>query len=266
MCYGLGHADTQPGASTAMVFGTAKHRMRQRLTTLACRHLDLYRDPPMTVSQMGHPLWLIERLGLECRGVIHVGANLGQEFDSYRRAGLASVIYIEPIPDVFAELQRRVSVDPRHIAVNALCADTDDTDVDFFIASNHGQSSSIFEFGWHAEQHPRVTYRSKLRLRTSTLDRIIFETPTIRRELLDCLVLDVQGAEAKVLAGSERTLGLCRFVFAEINEGGLYKGDVPFEDIISILKGHGFRLSSLDINRHGWGNAFFMRNGARVPS
>ena len=111
----------------------------------------------------------------------------------------------------------------------------------------------------HAERHPQVRYVSTLRLRTSTLDRIVFETPSLDYRLLDCLVLDVQGAEAKVLAGAKRTLGLCRFVFVEVSEGGIYKGDMPKEAIFDMLKVEGFVLKSLDINWAGWGNAFLVK-------
>ena len=239
-----------------------KQRVKQTLVDLACRHLGLYPDPPSRVSALNHPIGLIRDLELKCRGVIHVGANIGQEFRAYRRAGLDSVVYIEPIPSVFATLKQRISVDERHRAINALCTDREGDEVDFHVAANDGESSSILEFGTHAQNHPEVTYVSKLRLRTTTLDRIIFETPSIDTRLLDCLVLDFQGAEAKVLAGANRTLGLCRFVFAEISEGGVYKGDAPFEQIIDMLRPYGFALKSLDINRFGWGNAFFVKSPA----
>ena len=41
-------------------------------------------------------------------GVVHVGANTGQERDLYQTLGLR-VCSIEPIPDVFARLQQRSS-------------------------------------------------------------------------------------------------------------------------------------------------------------
>lgn len=236
-----------------------KQEIKRRLRKLACRHLELYPNPPVRVSELHHPIGLISHLGLECRGVIHVGANQGQEFDSYRRAGLESVIYIEPIPQIFAKLKERISVDGRHHAFNALCTDREGDEVEFHVASNSGQSSSIFEFGSHAEHHPEVTYIGTLRLRTTTLDHIVFGTPSLDPRLLDCLVLDVQGAEAKVLAGAKRTLGLCRFVFAEVGEGGVYRGDQPLEQIVDTLKAEGFVLKSLDINRYGWGNVFLVK-------
>ncbi len=242
-----------------------KQQLKRQLTRLACRYLGLYPDPPKRIAELGHPLGLIREFGLRCRGVIHVGANRGEEFDSYRRAGLESVVYIEPIPEIFAQLQRRISADRRHKAINALCADRDGDDVDFHVASNGGHSSSIFEFGTHAARHPNVTYVSTLKLRTTTLDRIVFETPALDPRPLDCLVIDVQGAEAKVLAGGKRTLAQCRFLFIEVSEGGLYKGDAPVEEIVAMLKVEGFDLKSLDIHYTGWGNAFFVKSSGRGP-
>lgn len=245
----------------------AKQALKRQLTRLACRHLGLYPDPPKRIAELGHPLGLMREFGLRCRGVVHVGANLGQEFDSYRRAGVESAVYIEPIPEIFAELEKRVSADPRHRAINALCTDRDGEEVDFHLASNQGQSSSIFEFGTHAGRHPHVTYVGKLKLRTTTLDRVIFETPTLDPRPLDCLVVDVQGAEAKVLAGAKRTLAQCHCVFTEVSEGGLYKGDAPLEQIVAMLKAEGFVLRVLDINIVGWGNALFVKSSSlRLPS
>ena len=237
-----------------------KQRIKRQLTRLACRHLGLYADPPRRISELGHPLGLVREFGLRCRGVIHVGANLGQEFDSYRRAGLESAVYIEPIPEIFAELEKRVSADPRHHAINALCSDRDGEDVEFHVASNQGQSSSILELGTHAVRHPEVTYVGALRLRTATLDHIVFETPSLDPRPLNCLVMDVQGAEAKVLAGAKRTLAQCHSVFTEVSEGGLYEGDARWEEIVAMLKAEGFVLRCLDIHFLGWGNAFFVKS------
>src|SRR5437868_40730 len=97
-----------------------QQRIKSWIRRVACQRLSLYPDPPARISELSNPLGLIREFGRECRGVIHVGANLGQEFDSYRRAGLQSVVYIEPIPEIFARLEERVSIDPRHHAVQAL--------------------------------------------------------------------------------------------------------------------------------------------------
>jgi FkbM family methyltransferase len=244
------------------MYRSLKRRIKGKLIDLSRRHLALYPDPPSTISELGHPLGLITKLGMTCRGVIHVGANRGQEFESYRRAGLASVIYIEPIPDVFAKLRDTVSVDPRHRSINALCSDRSGEEVDFNISSNEGLSSSIFELGSHSVEHPEVTFCSRLRLKTMTLDDIIFGTKGVNPKLLDCLVIDVQGAEIKVLAGAQRTLQMCNFIFTEVSQGDLYKGGANIDEVVALLRNSEFTLNSLDINRHGWGNAFFIKRGA----
>lgn len=234
-------------------FRAFKRRVKDALVRLSMRKLGVH------LGEFNQPLPLIDYLDETCTGVIHVGANLGQEYDSYRNAGLASVVYIEPIPDVFAALKKRVSADPRHHPIQALCSDKAGVEVDFHIASNRGESSSMLELGSSKQEHPDVHYVSKLRLTTTTLDDIIFNTPGIEREKLDTLVMDVQGAEMKVIGGAARTLQQCHFVFLEITEGGFYLGDSPFEELIAALKTYGFALKAMGINKHHWGNAFLMR-------
>src|SRR5262245_45342089 len=42
------------------------------------------------------------------KGIIHVGANVGQERDDYATYGL-NVLWIEPIPWLFAQLKSRIA-------------------------------------------------------------------------------------------------------------------------------------------------------------
>jgi FkbM family methyltransferase len=168
-----------------MMMRRLRQQLKGKLRRLACGRLGLYPDPPSRVSELAHPLGLLNDLGYHCGGVIHVGVSSGYEFDSYRRARLESMIYVEAIPEVFARLQRRISADSRHRAINALCTDRDGDMVDFHVASNDGQASSIFEFGSHAERHPTVKYVATIKLRTTTLDKIIFETPA---SIADCSI------------------------------------------------------------------------------
>jgi hypothetical protein len=117
----------------------------------------------------------------------------------------------------------------------------------------------MFEFGSHALQHPDVVYNSTISLRTQTVDGIVFGDSRVDPKLCDGLVIDVQGAEFKVLRGALRVLAQSGFVFTEVSEGGVYRGDVSLEVLIDFLRRQGFRLRNLDLNRHGWGNALFIR-------
>ncbi len=59
----------------------------------------------------------------DVNGVIHVGANTGQERDIYDAHG-TRVIWIEPIPEVFARLQANTAALPRQRAIQGLLSDT----------------------------------------------------------------------------------------------------------------------------------------------
>src|SRR5437870_2033193 len=99
---------------------------------LVCAGLRLFQTPPDA---------FLKRV----KGVIHVGASIGQERDLYARHDL-SVVWIEPIPDVFARLEANLAHYPKQRAYRHLVADQDGRPYQFHIASNNGESSSIFSF------------------------------------------------------------------------------------------------------------------------
>jgi FkbM family methyltransferase len=212
---------------------------------------------------MSHPLHLVQEFGPPLRGLVHVGANIGQEFADYVSAGLAPVVYVEADPRVCARLAQSVGEQPGHFTVNALCASTDGEMRRFNVASNDGNSSSMLDFGWHSEQHPDVTWSGAIELETTRLDTLFAECATTHPDedwsRVDALVLDVQGAEMHVLGGAPRLLEQVRCIWSEVNEGGLYRGDCSVDEVCAFLRPLGFRMKHLAMNRHGWGDALFMR-------
>lgn len=78
------------------------------------------------------------------RGIIHVGANTGQEAELYHSFGL-DVIWIEPIPEVFENLRRHVSGFPKQTAFNYLVTDEDDIEYSLHIANNCGASPPMLD-------------------------------------------------------------------------------------------------------------------------
>jgi FkbM family methyltransferase len=214
---------------------------------------------------MGDPLNLLRDLDCMPHGVIHVGAHAGQEFQGYQAAGIAWGLYIDALPSAYEQLRATLANAPNHLAINALCSDFDGIETDFHIASNEGQSSSMLEFGWHSDQHPEVEFTRTERMTTRKLDTVVDEIcaahPQINPNLLDCLVLDVQGSELRVLQGAHRCLTRASYVYTEVNEGGLYRNDCSLDDIIAIMRLYRFRLKNLVINCHHWGDALFVREG-----
>jgi FkbM family methyltransferase len=204
------------------------------------------------------PLLQVRRAGGTPHGIVHVGANDGHEFKHYRKSGVAIAVYIEPLPDVFEKLKRNLKSTPGHHAVCALIADADGREVDFHVASNRGQSSSMFPLGRHKVMFPDIAYVDTIRMRTRTLDSVLAEAP-FGAHRFDFLVMDVQGAELKVLQGAERLLADIDFVYTEASEKPLYEGACTLGDIVAQLDRYGLCLDHFSVNDGSWGNAFFRR-------
>lgn len=179
----------------------------------------------------------------KCSGVIHVGANSGQEAYLYGCYGLP-VVWIEAIPDVFDELQRHIAPFRKQRAVNALITDRDGEQHVLHISSNDGHSSSIFQFGQHSDIWPEVHYVRDITLTSQTLPSALHGIDTSR---FDVLVLDVQGAEMLVLRGAKAMLKQFRYIKAEAADFEVYSGCATATQIVSFLGERRFYVIRKDV-------------------
>ena len=198
-------------------------------------------------SVLGDDLYTRLRAGRESeddflrrvRGVVHVGANTGQEAQRYESFGL-DVVWIEPIPDVFEKLQQHISAFPRQSAFRYLVTDEEDKEYDLHISNNGGASSSILDFSGHSTMWPDVTYTSTITMKGITLGGVL------RRERIDlgkfdALVLDTQGSELKVLGGSAHLLPNFRFIKVEVPDFESYKGCCRIDELAAFMMSKNFR-------------------------
>ncbi len=198
------------------------------------------------------------------RGVIHVGANLGQEREVYERNGL-DVVWIEPIEDVFRRLSANIADCPRQRAFRYLVTDKNNEDVIFHVASNDGSSSSILELGDHRDIFPDVDYVSSFSMKTATLERVV-ELENIDMSKYDFLLLDTQGSELLVLRGAAKLLPNFRFVQVEAADFDAYKGCCKVSDIESFMASHGFReVHRKRTSKHPNGGQYFELVFSREP-
>ncbi len=172
------------------------------------------------------------------RGVIHVGGSTGQERDLYAKYNL-NVVWIEPIPEVFARLQANLAGFPTQRAFQYLVADRDGELYPFHIASNDGESSSIYTFAEHKEIWPEITMVAKLTLPGITLSSLL-QKEGIDPAQYDALVMDTQGAELLVLQGAVDLLPHFKYIKAEAADFEVYEGCCLLADLDRFLKGHGF--------------------------
>ncbi len=203
------------------------------------------------------PIKLLEFIYIEPDGIIHVGANTGQEAVRYAKSCPDICVYVEPIGSVFERLQANVSRYPGHIAVQGLCSDVDGELVEFNIANNGGASSSLFPLGEHARLYPEITYTNTETYRTTTLDSLI--TSRFPDARFNLLVVDTQGSELKVLKGATALLRKVDGIFVKICPYPLYDGGCTYLEIDEFLRPFGFLVNWLHFYRGEWGHAFFVR-------
>lgn len=175
-------------------------------------------------------------------GVIHVGANTGQERDRYERLGLC-VLWIEPIPTVFQELLSNISQLPRQRAIQALVTDRDNETCEFHVSNNNGASSSILDLHKHKDIWPDVEYTETLQLESATLPSVLQEHE-IDPSPFNALVMDTQGSELLVLKGAEALLKQFSFVKTEVADFESYVGCCQLVDLDAFMTRHGFRMFS----------------------
>ncbi|MEK9279815.1 MULTISPECIES: FkbM family methyltransferase [unclassified Bradyrhizobium] len=191
-----------------------------------------------------------------CSGVIHVGANAGQERDLYARHKL-KVAWIEPIPEQFEKLQQNIRSLPDQRAINALIADSDGKPYTFHVSNNDGLSSSILDLRGHKDIWPDVHYVRDITIHSSTL-KTALEMSGIDPGRYNALVLDTQGSELLVLRGAEDILRQFRFIKAEAADFESYRNCATVDQLCSYLKPFGFQVNREDrFAKRASGGAYF---------
>ena len=171
-------------------------------------------------------------------GIIHVGANTGQEIELYAKYNL-SVLWIEPIPEIFAKLQSNLAGFPKQTALEGLVTDVNNKEYDFHLASNGGASSSILEFDLHKDIWPDVTFKKTIKLYSKTLSTLLSDNK-IDITPYDMLIIDTQGSELLVLEGAQTILHQFRYIQTEVADFEAYKGCCQLKDLALFLGKHGY--------------------------
>lgn len=174
--------------------------------------------------------------------VVHVGANVGQEASQYAAHNLG-VLWIEPIPSVFAELEKNIGAYPNQRACQALVADVMSKQFTLKIASNGGASSSIFDLAEHREIWPDIDYIGTIDLTSRTLNDILSTDP----RWYDALVMDTQGSELLVLKGAEAFISRFKYIKTEAVDFEMYRDCATSDQLINFLAPRGFSVARRDV-------------------
>jgi len=187
------------------------------------------------LSLKKNPNYLFKKIS----GVIHIGANTGQERKKYEQYSLA-VIWVEPIPEVFEQLKKNITEYPNQKAFRYLLTDKDDEEIEFKIANNNGKSSSILNFGLHTRIWPDIHYVKSIQLKSSTLKSLV-QREKIDLQRYQALVLDTQGSELLVLRGGLEILEKFQYIVTEAADFESYADCCLIKDLSNFLEGFGFK-------------------------
>lgn len=199
------------------------------------------------------------------KGVIHIGANEGQERDLYNFYNL-NVLWIEPIHNIFEKLKNNIKQYPNQKCLNYLVADVDDKEYDFHISNNNGESSSILELNLHKKIWPNVSYIDTLKLKSKTLSTIIKEN-SIDILNYNLINIDTQGSELIILKSSIDILNLIDYVFMEVADMDSYKDCCKLDEVDSFFTANNYKRVGLKpwntnnkISEGNYYDALYQRN------
>jgi len=198
---------------------------------------------------------LTHKYRFQPKGVLHIGANVGEERHAYHNMRVDRVIWIEANQEIFKRLEVNLVHYPNQHALNYCIGDEEGKDVVFNVSNNGSQSSSILELGTHKLVHPEVKYINKISMKMKRVDKIDYDFSG-----LDFLNIDLQGAELMALEGMGDLLDQFYFAYLEINERELYKGCPLLPELNRFMKDKGFMFKEKQMAGNTfWGDGFWMR-------
>lgn len=182
---------------------------------------------------------LFPRYNIKPTGVLHLGANRGEEAPVYDELGIKKVYWIEANPEIIPQLSAALlPYYPGQEWFNYCIGDEHDKPVKFHVSNNGSQSSSVLELGTHLQQHPEVHYTHDIEMHTKRID-MLFQDNFPKD--IDFLNLDLQGFEGNALRGMGDLLHQFKWIYTEVNRDYVYKNCMLIEDIEFLLAPFGFR-------------------------
>lgn len=177
--------------------------------------------------------------------IIDVGASNGGFARKIRKLLPEAQLYcFEPLIQSYKSLIESFSNDKNFIAFNFAISNFKG-ESDFYECVSSGSSSILEMTDVHKKAYPSTTENKKITIQVDTLDNVLFEKINSRDDIA-LLKIDVQGAEALVLKGAEKTLALIDIIFTEINFSETYKDCVKINELTGILESYGFVLYGIE--------------------
>jgi FkbM family methyltransferase len=205
---------------------------------------------------------IVREFNLDIRGVIHVGAHWGEEYEDYFVHGVKNMIFFEPVKSNYKMLLdylppwREDSIKTFNLALG----NETGTKQMFLETANRGQSCSLLEPGTHRQLYPQIPFEGKEIVNIDKLDNVIFD-----RSLYNMVNIDVQGYELEVFRGGIETLKSIDILYTEVNDEDVYRDCCHLSDVDVFLGEHGFRRVLIEYpmrtptTPYPWGDALYLK-------
>jgi FkbM family methyltransferase len=194
---------------------------------------------------------------LTIEGVVHVGANRGDEIATYDAMGVTRVVFVEANPDLAAGLRARFAARP-DVTIFDFAAGEAPGEAEFHLTS-FDQSSSLLKLKRHAEIYPEIVETKTITVPVRRLDDALAQAD-LAAARFDLLNLDIQGAELMAMRGCPDLVGRVGAINCELAFEELYEGCALAPQIDTHLAGFGFvRLATATPYHPSWGDGFYVK-------
>lgn len=187
---------------------------------------------------------------LNIKGVIHAGAHYGEEYQTYKNAGIKEVIFIEPCKEAFKILRSNTNNEP--ILFNCAVGSKNEIAEIYSEQANEGMSNSLLKPAKHLTQYPNIKFISKETVQIRRLDSLEFD-----RSKYNLLYMDIQGYELEALKGAIETLAHIDYIYSEVNREELYEGCAKVEELDNFLES--YTRVFTDWMGGTWGDALYIK-------
>lgn len=200
---------------------------------------------------------LIKAHNLKIKGVIHVGAHYGEEYEDYIKSGIQDVIFIEPQRHCFEILQEKFKGNDKVVIINTACGSSPGKAEMFTETANKGQSSSLLQPALHLKHYPDIEFTGTEKVSVLRLDDVIYEISRNRTIPFNFINIDVQGFEGEVFKGATEVLKGIDYIYSEVNTANVYEGCILLPELDNLLED--FKRVETKLTNAHWGDALYIR-------
>lgn len=175
---------------------------------------------------------IVKKHKIKTSGVLHVGANFGQEAEIYDELGFEKIFWVEGYPEFVDKLKDNVGYRKNHQIIPVMISDIDGEELVFSVASNTGSSTLLQPTEeWH-KTFSEIKIVDKAKIVCRRLDDVL-ECQLDKNDLekIEFLVLDVEGAELKALNSMGVFIKKINYALIEVSLRRNFENGPLLEDI-----------------------------------